>query len=113
MNRLITACAALAAVSGLTSAALAEDDAIVFEFDYARAQTATPAEAARVYADLKREARKACATGDRMTLLARRIQMECADDLVAKAVSMINTPAMAQVHQNETGDEPVARVALR
>ncbi len=113
MTRFITACAALAVASGFASAAIADDDGVSFEFGYTLSETATIADAERVYNELERKARKACASSNRMNLLDRQIQEACAADLVAKTVKAIDAPSMTRVHLMEAGDESGARVALR
>ncbi len=111
MTRFATTIAALAA-AGFASVAIAEDE-VTFEFDYTLAETASIADAERVYEDLERAARKACGSASRLTLRDRQIQEACAADLVAKAVSAIDAPSMTRVHVLEVGDETGARIALR
>jgi hypothetical protein len=59
---------------------------------------AAPAEAA--YADLERQARKACAVPGKRALREQKAAAECAADLLERAIARIANTELARLHES-------------
>jgi UrcA family protein len=103
-----TAITLIAAFAVLAAPAVAENGKTPYQFELDLTGADTPAGAARIYSDIRRQAVRVCSpllSQDQMLTKAAR---ECRAEVIAEAVKAANQPLVYEAHRQDEGERRYA-----
>jgi UrcA family protein len=108
--RVVGAVLAIAAATLIADVAAAKEPGVAHTVvNYSDLDLTRSEDAARLYARLKNASQQVCYSHDRLTLRAQRLQQDCIDGALSRAVAKVNDAKVTSLH----AAEPRIRLARR
>lgn len=103
-----TAIALFAALAALAAPAVAETGKTPYDFKLDLAGAETPEGAARIYADIRRQAVRICRALHPRDLMPTPAALECRASVIENAVNAADRPLVSQAHQQDQAERRFA-----